>query len=210
MSNILSVPNFKKWQHYKDRCPPWIKLHRDILNDYKYSYLNDASKLHLIMIWLLASQMDNKIPHDAKWIASRINATTKVDIKLLIDHGFLVSASTTLATCKDSAIAETETETETETEIRFHPDSIKPDWFSVNDWKDSMLHRKKKGAAQTERALNSFVAQIKIAKDNGHRVSACVDEMTNRGWTGFKSEWMPEIKNGADSQQDKIRSLRNA
>ena len=56
--NYLRVNNWKKFQHYKDRNPPWIKLHRDLLRDYDFICLQDASKMQLILIWLLASQMD--------------------------------------------------------------------------------------------------------------------------------------------------------
>ena len=113
----LTVPSLGKWQHYKDRCPPWIKLHRDVLNDYKFSCLQDASKAHLLAIWLLASQLDNKIPNDAEWIGKKINATQVVDLRLLIIGGFLEPLgddSKVLAGCKQNADGETETETETE------------------------------------------------------------------------------------------------
>ena len=52
--NYLRVKNWEKFQHYKDRTPPWIKLYRDLLNDYEFSCLQDASKAHLMLIWLLA------------------------------------------------------------------------------------------------------------------------------------------------------------
>lgn len=113
--DFLYVPNLEKWQHYKDRCPPWIKLHRDVLNDYKFSQLQDASKAHLLAIWLLASQLDNKIPFDARWISNRINATEEVDINRLINTGFLHihdRDSEALASCKQGAVTETETETD--------------------------------------------------------------------------------------------------
>jgi hypothetical protein len=87
--DYLSVKNWKKFQHYKDRTPPWIKLHRDLLNDYKFSCLQDASKLHLILIWLLSSQLENKIPNDPAWIARRINIQGTIDLNILIEYGFL-------------------------------------------------------------------------------------------------------------------------
>ena len=68
MTGFLTIPNLSKYQHYKDRCPPWIKLHRDILRDYSFSKLTEKDRLHLILIWLLASQLDNKIPDDSGWI----------------------------------------------------------------------------------------------------------------------------------------------
>jgi len=110
---FITIPNFEKWQHYKDRCPPWIKLHRDILNDYKFSRLQDASKAHLVLIWLLASQMENRIPNDPKWIAQRIGSTSKVDVEELQTIGFIKivqSDSNALADCKQDGIGETEAE----------------------------------------------------------------------------------------------------
>lgn len=113
----LRVKNFEKWQHYKDRTPPWIKLHRDILNNYEFTRLEDHEKAHLMLLWLLASQTDNKIPNDPEWIGKKIGATKKVNVSNLIKKDFLESyqyASNALATCKQSAIRETEREGETE------------------------------------------------------------------------------------------------
>lgn len=126
MARYFRVKNFEQFQHYKDRSPPWIKLYNSLLDDYEFSCLQDASKLHLILIWLLASKLDNRLPLDAKWIANKINATEPVDIDLLLDAGFLVeindvaeckqAASNALADNKQPAIPETEGETETEGE----------------------------------------------------------------------------------------------
>ncbi|MCE9567660.1 MAG: hypothetical protein K8U57_37135 [Planctomycetes bacterium] len=121
----LSVPDFEKWQHYKDRTPPWIKLHRDILRDYDFNLLPDQSKAHLMLIWLLASQLDNHIPNDPAYVQRMIGSTVKPDIKLLIQRGFLNPvadceryASKSIATCTTlSNMRETETETETERDL---------------------------------------------------------------------------------------------
>jgi hypothetical protein len=86
----FSVKNFERFQHYKDRSPPWIKLYNELLDDYAFTCLQDASKFHLIAIWLLASRTDNKIPADPAWIARKISASSKVDLAGLIEAGFLV------------------------------------------------------------------------------------------------------------------------
>lgn len=114
----FSVKNFERFQHYKDRAPPWIKLYNELLDDYEFGRLPDASKMHLIAIWLLASRSDNKIPYDSAWVARRINANTKVDLTLLACAGFIVVdqqlhiaeqvASTTLADSKQDACLEGE------------------------------------------------------------------------------------------------------
>jgi len=109
MSGSFHVKNFEQFQHYKDRSPPWIRLYNSLLDDYEFARLPDASKAHLLAIWLLASRYDNKIPHDPEWIARRINATSKVDLDILEKAGFIVveqDCSKTLAERKQVAIPE--------------------------------------------------------------------------------------------------------
>ncbi len=87
---MLSVKNFEKFQHYKDRSPVWIKLYRSLLRDYEFAQLPDSARGQLLMIWLLASEMGNQLPNDAEWIKRQINATEPVNLAILIDAGFLV------------------------------------------------------------------------------------------------------------------------
>jgi hypothetical protein len=87
---VFRVKNFERFQHYKDRSPPWIKLYGETLENYEFGSLKDATKGQLIGIWLLASRMDNKLPFDPKWIASKINATDPVDLEALYASGFIV------------------------------------------------------------------------------------------------------------------------
>jgi len=124
--SYFRVKNFEDFQHYKDRNPPWIKLHNELLENYDFSRLHDASKAHLFAIWLLASRTDNKIPYDAEWIAGKINANTPVDLDTLANLGYIEvfdnennrvqNASTLLADRKQVACLEGEAETEAETE----------------------------------------------------------------------------------------------
>ena len=90
MKEYLSIPNWEELQHYKNRLPPWIKLHNKLLENYDFECLPDASKAHLVCIWLLASRTNNKINPDPKWIKRRIGANSNVDVKILIDKNFLV------------------------------------------------------------------------------------------------------------------------
>jgi hypothetical protein len=148
----FSVKNFERFQHYKDRAPPWIKLYNELLDDYEFGRLPDASKMHLIAIWLLASRSDNKIPYDSAWVGRRINANTKVDLTLLACAGFIVVdqqlhnteqvASEVLADCKQDACLEGEERrdrVETEEIAASPPKSRKkpnrpiPDDFAIND-----------------------------------------------------------------------------
>jgi len=121
MKKYFRVRNWETYQHYKDRNPPWIKLYNYLLEDYDFSQLSDNSKLHLMLIWMLASRMENTMPYDANWIKSKIDVNSKVNLNELLEHNYielcnknneLLDASTTLADCKQDAIPERETERE--------------------------------------------------------------------------------------------------
>jgi len=83
------VVNFEKFQHYKNRNPPWIKLYNTILDTYDFGNLKDQTKGHLILIWLLASRHDNQLPWDARWIGERIQSKSKVDLEEMQMAGFI-------------------------------------------------------------------------------------------------------------------------
>jgi len=156
----FKVKNWDEFQHYKDRNPPWIKLHSCLLTDYDFSCLQDASKLQLMLIWLLASQTENKIPADPEYLKKILCLNKPPDLKVLIDKGFLEYDSGTLADSKQNAILE-ESRGEAETEAKNNRKKFIPpsktdviryftdngyaakqgvdafDYYDVADWKDS-------------------------------------------------------------------------
>lgn len=112
------VRNWDKYQHYTKRTPPWIKLYNHLLDDYEFAHLSDSSKLNLVLIWLLASRNQNKLPFDNNWIKNRIGVQGKVNLDELLSTGFieklpsennsLDDASIVLADCKQDATLERE------------------------------------------------------------------------------------------------------
>lgn len=90
MKSTFSVKGWDEFQHYKDRNPPWIKLHNHLLDDYEFECLGDAAKGHLLCIWMLASRTKNEMPFDEKWITKKIGASTKVNLQALVDAEFLI------------------------------------------------------------------------------------------------------------------------
>lgn len=117
---ILRPKNWSEYQHYKDRSPPWIKLHRDLLNNREYMCLPLASKAIAPLLWLLASESKTgEFNSDITELSFRLRLTEKEvrdGLKPLIDNGFFVDASGMLAECLQVAIPETERETEKEAE----------------------------------------------------------------------------------------------
>ena len=94
----LRVKNFDKLQHYRDRCPPWIKLYNSLLDNYVFISLSVASRYHYISLLLLASRLNNRIPHDKDYISKMLH-TTDFDSKPLLDSGMI-------AICKQNACPE--------------------------------------------------------------------------------------------------------
>ena len=119
---LLQPKNWAVFQHYKDRCPPWIKLHRDLLNDRMFICLPLASKALAPLLWLLASESkDGTFDGSLDELVFRLHITPKDyqdGIKPLIDKGFFVLASGVLADSYQDAIPKTEREGETEREVK--------------------------------------------------------------------------------------------
>lgn len=123
MNSRLKVAGWDKFQHYKDRSPPWIKLHKGLLDNFDFQMLPVASRALAPMIWLLASEADDgSVDANPDFLAFRLRAPRKeiVDgLKPLIDKGFLLmeqDASKPIAETKQVACLETEEETEKEIE----------------------------------------------------------------------------------------------
>jgi hypothetical protein len=140
---LLQPKNWATFQHYKDRCPPWIKLHRDLLINREFVCLPIASKALAPMLWLLASEAkDGVFDASLDELMFRLHITEKEyrdGLKPLIDKGFFINASTTLAESLQQAIPETETETERERETEKRPQRgsrLPSDFLFPKEWAD--------------------------------------------------------------------------
>lgn len=116
----LTPKNWSEFQHYKDRNPPWIKLHHKLLDNYEFACLPVASRALAPLLWLLASEYeDGVIPLSDEALAFRLRMPVKelkTAVYPLIEHDFFISDSTPLADCKQLASPETEGETQVKTE----------------------------------------------------------------------------------------------
>lgn len=114
-SSTMTPKNWAKFQHYKDRSPPWIKLHREILDDFDYACLPLASKALAPLLWLLSAEdMQGSITAEPARLAHRLRWSIDdvvAGLKPLLDKGFFVLDSGVLAECLQLAIPETEAET---------------------------------------------------------------------------------------------------
>lgn len=70
----IKVKDWHKFQHFKDRKPPWIKLYRDLLDDVEWHDLDAKAAKALVMIWLIASEYDGALPN-MKTLAFRLRVS---------------------------------------------------------------------------------------------------------------------------------------
>jgi hypothetical protein len=192
---LLQPKNWAVFQHYKDRCPPWIKLHRDLLNDRVYMRLPIASKALAPLLWLLASESkDGIFDGSLDELVFRLHITAKEyqdGVKPLIENDFFILVSGMLAERKQSAIPETEGEREKEAKR----ETEAPEGVSLEVWDSFVKQRKARKAQITERVMNSIKEQAKIA---GWTLENALSEIVIRNWQTFKSDWVVVKPNPAD------------
>jgi hypothetical protein len=202
---LLQPKNWAVFQHYKDRCPPWIKLHRDLLNDRVFMCLPLASKALAPLLWLLASESkDGTFDGSLDELVFRLHITPKDyqdGVKPLIDKGFFVVASGVLAECYQDAIPETEGETETETKVERKKNATKvacPPDVGLQEWEDWLSLRKAKKAPVTETVLKSA---RKEADKAGITLNAFLTIWCARGSQGLQADWLKTNERQSFAQQ---------
>ncbi len=83
---MLTATSWSSYQSYKDRRPPWIRLHKTLLDNYEFQSMGPDARALLPMLWLLASE--NKDPTSGI-VEDPIN---KIAFRLRLDEGVLVGA----------------------------------------------------------------------------------------------------------------------
>ena len=114
---FYKVKNWSRFQHYKERNPPWIKLHYEMLTSSDWVMLADASKLLAVVCMLIASRNNGMVPASPEYIKRVAYLTATPNFKPLLECGFLEKVLADDSGCLQMiADARPETETETETE----------------------------------------------------------------------------------------------
>jgi hypothetical protein len=113
----VRIRNWKRFQHFKDRRPPWVKLYRDLLEDPDWFELDPVAAKALVMLWLIASEYDGYLP-DVRKLAFRLrlqeHEVKQVLIKL--SHWLEQTDNTAISGRYHDDAPETEGETEAEPE----------------------------------------------------------------------------------------------
>lgn len=119
------IKNWEKYQHYKDRDPPWIKLHRDTLTSRMWVSLDNDGRALAVACMLIAAGTENQIPDDLGFIKRRGYFDRMPDLSPLVECGFIercenndVADASTDASGSEQVPPDDRPETETEAEKR--------------------------------------------------------------------------------------------
>jgi len=116
----LRVRNWDKFQPtMKDRNVIWIKIYRQILEDYEWHNLSSDSKATLLELLLLASENNGQLPEVHK-IAFRLRKTEDFINKQigLLSH-WLQLDNNLITTCEQDVALEKSREEKSKTYVRF-------------------------------------------------------------------------------------------
>jgi hypothetical protein len=171
---MTEIKGWKKFQHFKDRRPPWIKLYRDLLDDPDWHALDGADAKALVMLWLIASEDDGNIPCTRK-IAFRLRITETKAEQLLtrLSHWLIQDDITPISGRYRDDTPETEGETdrkEGETDIGAVANATRPSDDPFDEfWK---AYPKRQGANPSAPARKKWDAAIKSGADPGLIIKA--------------------------------------
>ena len=143
------IKDWGEYQHYRDRDPKWIKLHRKLLDNADYFKLSAEAGKSLPLIWLIASEKDGVLPlvEDLAWRLHLPTKRTNAILRELGERGFIEplslseqNASKLLAEPEQNASLEKEREKETEEESE--TEVVRETNFYVEDFDGDFEFRK--------------------------------------------------------------------
>ena len=198
------IKNWGEFQHYKDRNPPWIKLHFSILTSLDWVSLDDASRVLSIACMLVASRHEGFVPDDSKYIERIAYLNKKPNFEPLVKCGFLVKVGSPLDNPLSENREETETETETEqlanasislssaskVTTKFQaviPESLATITGFVEAWEGYLESRKSKRQKATEKAKELILNRLATRPSDA---VMGLNLAIERSWTGFDWDWV--------------------
>lgn len=163
------IKNWSLFQHYKQRNPPWIKLHFGMLSSQDWVMMDDQSRVLAIACMLIASRNGGKIPDDLDYIKRVAYLKTKPNLKPLIECGFvepdgdckqmLADASTSIYT--EERRGETETDSGFDAFYQAYPKKVGKD-DARKAW-----NKKKPPLADVLKAIEQYKLTPQWNKDDG-------------------------------------------
>lgn len=212
---MLIVPNnWAELQHYKDRAPPWIKLHKKLLDNFDFQSLPVASRALAPMLWLLASEHEKGVidatPEKLAFRLRMKESEVKDALKPLIDKDFFSVVqvdSSVLAKVGRDARPETEAEKREKRDrlardfekfyATYPKKKAKPDAIKAFEKHDPPID-------QVLAALKVLCASDDWTKEGGRYIPYPASWLDDHGWNdigpvGTAPEWH-ETKTGIETR----------
>lgn len=221
---MIKIKNWKDFQHFKDRNPPWIKLHKKILEQRDIMMISDCSFRILIGLWILASEDENKdgVLPSIEDIAFRLRRSTNEINEALqeLKPFLIISDIKTISERYQGDIPETETyskETEKETEKEYI-DGFENFWKIYGRIGDKQKALKawnkiKKGVAYEE-IINGHTRYAEYcSRTEWYNKQHCSTWLNNKSW---ESEWTVQVfeskqeRRSRESKEAAVRGMLRA
>src|SRR5262249_49684948 len=95
----IEVVNWRKFQHYSEREPKWIKLYTELAHDENWNELTGHQRAVLVGLWLEYASTRAQLPLNTRSLTRRLNLrVTRATLETLNQAGFIrILASKPLA-----------------------------------------------------------------------------------------------------------------
>ena len=199
---VLRIKDWHKFQHFRDRKPPWIKLYRDLLDDVEWHTLDPKAAKALVMIWLIASENDGELP-DVRALAFRLRVSEKEAKSIVssLSHWLIQDDINAISGRYQDDIPEIERETEIEKEREgerkvSRATRLPEDWQpKEKDW----LFAEQEGVD----------AQRELAKFRNYWLAKPKDN-TKLDWDATWRNWCMKADKKVQTRRDKILDWVNS
>jgi len=217
------VRNWWKFQHYHNRRPPWIKLHRTIETDPAFQSLSEIDQYRLIKLWLCASDLDGRLPRRQGYVRATLglgNLYQESSLLARLESSGLISKED-IRGCRrdlDSPSRDRGRDREENTipptplsggkaQKKPAPVFVLPDWIPVKEWEFFLEMRRRKRNLPTEHAKDLLVRKLSELKTAGNDPVAVLEQSTIKGWLGL-FEIHENGNNGHQKSFDQLREER--
>jgi len=163
---MYRIKNWKEFQHYKTRNPPWIKLHFTTLSSEDWVMLDNDSRVLAIACMLIASRHEGCVPNNPEYIQRLAYLDKKPDFSNLLKIGFLV----------DDTLKEKESSKEKE---KTDKDTYKEETYTEQQAEDATCKQTLANACNDE--LQEVIAYLNEQADKNYRLTS-------------KSKYLPMMK----------------
>ena len=198
------MKNWWKYQHYRDRRPPWIKIHQSILSDPAVMSLSKSDRWDLVTLWLRASDVEGTFParvahvrqtcgcgndHVASCLLARLESNgliSKVDIRgprRVVASNLLHNSAPETETYKQER--EKEKSKKEKRPVAKTATFVLPDWIPAENWKQYLEMRRRIKKPMTDYAMKLAVRELEKLHNQGQDVGAVINQSVLHSWQGL-------------------------